>query len=153
MSVKIRLRRMGNRNNPFYRLVVTDSRSAVRGRFIESIGWYNPTTKDLSCKIDMERFSYWVDQGAQPSETVRSLAKKYAKLPAEETLAEPQEAAVPEETAPEAEETVEEVAQEDKAVEETASVSEEPASEAPEENTADGETTSAEEKVDEKPEA
>ncbi|HNR04272.1 MAG TPA: 30S ribosomal protein S16 [Bacillota bacterium] len=76
MSVKIRLRRMGAKKAPFYRLVVADSRSPRDGKFIEEIGYYNPITEPAEIKIDAEKAKKWLDCGAQPSDTVRSLLKK-----------------------------------------------------------------------------
>ncbi len=74
--VKIRLKRMGMKKVPFYRLVVTDSRNARDGRFIEEIGYYNPLTEPVDLKIDDERAKYWLSNGAQPTDTVRGLLKK-----------------------------------------------------------------------------
>ncbi len=74
--VKIRLRRMGAKKAPFYRVVVADSRSARDGRFIEEIGTYNPLTDPATVQIDMERANYWIANGAQPTDTVRGLLKK-----------------------------------------------------------------------------
>ena len=74
--VKIRLKRMGMKKKPFYRLVVTDSRNPRDGRFIEEIGYYNPVAEPVEMKINEERAKYWVATGAQPTETVRSLLKK-----------------------------------------------------------------------------
>ena len=76
MSVKIRLRRMGAKKAPFYRLVVADSRSPRDGKLIEEIGYYNPITEPAEIKIDAEKAKKWLDCGAQPSDTVRSLLKK-----------------------------------------------------------------------------
>ena len=74
--VKIRLRRMGMKKKPFYRLVVTDSRNARDGRFIEEVGYYDPLTEPATLKIDEERAKYWLGTGAQPTDTVRGLLKK-----------------------------------------------------------------------------
>ena len=74
--VKIRLKRMGMKKKPFYRLVVTDSRSPRDGRFIEEIGYYNPVSDVDSLKINEERAKYWIGVGAQPTDTVRALLKK-----------------------------------------------------------------------------
>ena len=74
--VKIRLKRMGMKKQPFYRLVVIDSRSARDGRAIEEIGYYNPMTQPAELKIDEERAKYWIANGAQPTDTVRGLLKK-----------------------------------------------------------------------------
>jgi small subunit ribosomal protein S16 len=76
MSVKIRLRRMGAKKAPFYRVVVADSRSPRDGKFIEEIGYYNPITEPAEVKIDAEKAKKWLDNGAQPSDTVKSLLKK-----------------------------------------------------------------------------
>ncbi|MDR1354114.1 MAG: 30S ribosomal protein S16 [Oscillospiraceae bacterium] len=74
--VKIRLKRMGAKKAPFYRLVVADIRSPRDGRFIEEIGSYNPCTNPATIKIDRERVDYWLSKGAQPTDTVKSLLKK-----------------------------------------------------------------------------
>ena len=76
MSVKIRLKRMGMKKKPFYRVVVADLRSPRDGRFIEEIGYYNPMTKPAEIKVDNERAQYWLGVGAQPTDTVRILLKK-----------------------------------------------------------------------------
>ena len=76
MAVKIRLKRMGAKKNPFYRVVVADSRSPRDGRFIEEIGYYNPMTNPAEVKIDAEKATKWINDGAQPTETVKALLKK-----------------------------------------------------------------------------
>ena len=76
MAVKMRLRRMGAKKAPFYRVIVADSRSPRDGRFIEEIGYYNPLTNPAEIKIDAEKATKWLNDGAQPTETVRSLLKK-----------------------------------------------------------------------------
>ncbi len=76
MAVKIRLKRMGAKKNPFYRVVVADSRSPRDGRFIEEIGYYNPMTNPAEVKIDAEKATKWIADGAQPTETVKALLKK-----------------------------------------------------------------------------
>jgi len=76
MAVKIRLRRMGAKKAPFYRVIVADSRSPRDGKFIEEIGYYNPMTNPAEVKIDAEKAQTWIKNGAQPTETVRSLFKK-----------------------------------------------------------------------------
>lgn len=76
MAVKIRLRRMGSKRNAFYRLVVADSRFPRDGRFIEELGYYNPTTEPETVKINEEKALHWLGNGAQPSDTVKSLFKK-----------------------------------------------------------------------------
>lgn len=76
MAVKIRLKRMGAKKAPFYRVVVADSRYPRDGRFIEEIGTYNPGTQPASVNIDLEKASKWVKNGAQPTDTVKSLLKK-----------------------------------------------------------------------------
>lgn len=75
MAVKIRLRRMGAKKAPFYRIVVADSRYPRDGRNLEEIGYYNPLTNPAEIKIDVERAKYWISTGAQPSDTVRALLK------------------------------------------------------------------------------
>ncbi|HBD86276.1 MAG TPA: 30S ribosomal protein S16 [Clostridiales bacterium] len=74
--VKIRLRRMGAKKNPFYRIVVADSRTSRDGRFIEEIGTYDPLADSDKLKVDLDRAKYWVANGAQPTDTVRALLKK-----------------------------------------------------------------------------
>jgi small subunit ribosomal protein S16 len=76
MAVKMRLRRMGAKKAPFYRVIVADSRSPRDGRFIDEIGYYNPLTNPAEIKIDAEKAKKWIDNGAQPTETVKSLLKK-----------------------------------------------------------------------------
>jgi len=74
--VKIRLRRMGAKKSPYYRIIVADSKAPRDGRFIEEIGVYNPLTSPSEIKIDLERANYWIKNGAQPTDTVRALLKK-----------------------------------------------------------------------------
>lgn len=74
--VKIRLRRMGAKKAPFYRIVVADSRYPRDGRFIEEIGTYDPTADPVLLKVDNERAQAWIKTGAQPTETVKALLKK-----------------------------------------------------------------------------
>ena len=74
--VKIRLRRMGSKKTAFYRVVVADSRSPRDGRFIEELGYYNPITDPATIKINEEQAKKWIADGAQPTETVRSIFKK-----------------------------------------------------------------------------
>ncbi len=74
--VKIRLRRMGAKKKPFYRIVVADSRYPRDGRFIEELGTYNPLTSPAEITVDSERVAAWIKTGAQPTETVKSLLKK-----------------------------------------------------------------------------
>ncbi|MBO5789487.1 MAG: 30S ribosomal protein S16 [Clostridia bacterium] len=76
MAVRIRLRRMGAKKAPFYRVVVADSRSPRDGRFIEEIGYVNPLTDPADIKIDGEKARKWIAQGAQPSDTVKAYLKK-----------------------------------------------------------------------------
>jgi len=76
MAVKIRLRRMGAKKAPFYRIVVADSRFPRDGRFIEEIGTYNPLAEPSEVKIDAEKAVKWIKNGAQPTDTVKSLFKK-----------------------------------------------------------------------------
>ena len=78
--VKIRLRRMGAKKAPFYRVVVADSRFARDGRFIEEIGYYDPTKEPSVVKTDAEKAKQWLDNGAQPTDTVREILKKAAVL-------------------------------------------------------------------------
>ncbi len=74
--VKIRLKRMGMKKKPFYRIVVADSRFPRDGRFIESIGYYNPIANPAEIKVDNDKAAQWIKNGAQPTETVRAILKK-----------------------------------------------------------------------------
>ena len=74
--VKIRLRRMGAKKNPYYRIVVADSRSPRDGRFIEEIGSYDPLSNPATIQVDAEKAQTWIKNGAQPTDTVRALLKK-----------------------------------------------------------------------------
>ena len=74
--VKIRLRRMGKKKSPFYRSVVADSRSPRDGRFIEEVGYYDPMTNPATVKVEEEKVQKWLQNGAQPTETVKSLLTK-----------------------------------------------------------------------------
>ena len=76
MAVKIRLKRMGSKKNPFYRIVVADSRAPRDGRSIEQIGYYNPLTEPATVKIDEEKALDWMSKGVKPSDTVRNLFSK-----------------------------------------------------------------------------
>ena len=76
MAVKIRLRRIGAKKAPFYRVVVADSRFPRDGRFVEEIGYYNPLTEPAEIKIDADKAQEWLKNGAQPTDTVKSLLKK-----------------------------------------------------------------------------
>ena len=76
MAVKIRLRRMGAKKAPFYRVIVADSRDPRDGKFVEEIGYYNPLTEPAEIKIDAEKAEAWLKNGAQPTETVKALLKK-----------------------------------------------------------------------------
>lgn len=74
--LKIRLKRMGMKKKPFYRVVVADERSPRDGRFVEEIGYYNPISNPVDLKIDTEKAQKWLKNGAQPTDTVRALLKK-----------------------------------------------------------------------------
>ena len=74
--VKIRLRRLGKKKAPFYRIVVADSRYPRDGRFIEEIGYYNPMTEPSTVKVDADKAKQWIANGAQPTDTVKALLKK-----------------------------------------------------------------------------
>ncbi|HZJ83001.1 MAG TPA: 30S ribosomal protein S16 [Clostridia bacterium] len=76
MAVKIRLKRIGAKKNPHYRVVVADSRAPRDGRFIEEIGYYHPLSNPSVVKIDEEKATKWLNSGAQPTDTVRALLKK-----------------------------------------------------------------------------
>lgn len=74
--VKIRLKRMGMKKKPFYRVVVADERASRDGRFVDEIGYYNPVSNPVELKIDVEKAQAWMKTGAQPTDTVRALLKK-----------------------------------------------------------------------------
>jgi small subunit ribosomal protein S16 len=76
MAVKIRLKRMGAKKKPFYRVVVADSRSPRDGKFIEELGWFDPLKDPVEMKIDVESAKKWIGNGAQPTETAKALLKK-----------------------------------------------------------------------------
>ncbi len=100
MAVKIRLRRMGAKKRPFYRVVVADSRSPRDGRFIEEIGYFNPIADPEELKINVEAAQKWLATGAQPTDTARALLKKagvYDKAPAAAEEAPAEEAKAEEE--------------------------------------------------------
>lgn len=75
MAVKIRMKRMGAKKKPFYRLVVADSRSPRDGRIIEQVGYYNPMNEEKTLKVDAEKVQKWLSNGAQPTDTVKRLLK------------------------------------------------------------------------------
>ena len=79
--IKLRLRRMGAKKRPSYRIVVADSRSPRDGRIIESVGHYDPLTKPSTVKVNEDRVRYWLSVGAQPSETVRNLLRHQGLVP------------------------------------------------------------------------
>ncbi len=80
MAVKIRLMRLGGKHKPFYRLVVADSRSPRSGRYIEAIGYYNPTTEPSTIKIDEAKAASWLRKGARPSDAARVLLRRTGVL-------------------------------------------------------------------------
>lgn len=80
MAVKIRLRRMGAKKAPFYRIVVADSRYPRDGRFIEEIGYYDPTKEPSVVKVDADKAKKWIENGAQPTDTVKAILKKNGVL-------------------------------------------------------------------------
>ena len=80
MAVKIRLRRMGAKKAPFYRIVVADSRYPRDGRFIEEIGTYNPVATPTEVKVDADKAKQWIANGAQPTDTVKAILKKEGVL-------------------------------------------------------------------------
>ena len=109
MAVRIRLKRIGAKKNPFYRIVVADSRRAVKGKFIEEIGYYDPLTNPKIVKVDNEKAINWIKNGARPTDTVDRLFKNHGVY--DETAPESPEETL-EETAEEAEETEEESVEE-----------------------------------------
>jgi small subunit ribosomal protein S16 len=144
--VRIRLRRMGKRHQPSYRVVVADSESPRDGRFIENIGFYNPRNEPPTIEIDAERARYWLSVGAQPSDPAARLLRKIGVLGGEAPAEAAAEEAAEEEAAEE-EAAVEEVAApEESAVEEAAPAEaevEEPATEAVQTETVEGQETEA----------
>lgn len=80
MAVRIRLRRMGAKKKPFYRIVVADSRTPRDGRFIDELGYYNPLVQPADVKVDADKAKKWLENGAQPSDTVRMLLKSQGIL-------------------------------------------------------------------------
>ena len=123
MAVKIRLRRMGSRNAPFYRVIAQDSRYAPTGRFIETLGWYDPKQDGNNFSLNLDRIDYWLGNGAQPSETANRLIIKARALPVESALS----GTVTEEEVPAAAEEAEEDVAEEAAAEEAPAAVEEPA--------------------------
>lgn len=83
--IKLRLRRMGAKKRPSYRIVATDSRSPRDGRFIEAVGFYDPLTQPATIKLNEERIRYWLSVGAQPTDTVRTMLVRYGLIEAEGT--------------------------------------------------------------------
>lgn len=86
MAVRIRLRRMGAKKRPFYRVVVADSRAPRDGRFIETLGTYNPLITPAEVKLNAEKVQLWLSRGAQPSDTVRRLLARENLLPAQDQV-------------------------------------------------------------------
>lgn len=99
MSVRVRLTRVGSKKNPIWRVVVADQRSPRDGRFIETIGHYNPQTEPSTIRIDEDRLQHWLARGAQPSGSVKQLVKAYSKSGGPAAVATPIEPA-PVEPAP-----------------------------------------------------
>ena len=94
--VAIRLRRAGSKKRPFFRVVVTDSRTARDSSFVEILGHYNPRTKPALVQVDRERVDFWMKRGAQPSDSVRTLIKRHlTPVSAEAAKGKPVEAAAP----------------------------------------------------------
>jgi small subunit ribosomal protein S16 len=87
VAVRIRLRRMGAKKRPFYRVVVADSRAPREGRFIETLGTYNPLMTPAEVKLNTEKVQLWLARGAQPSDTVRRLLARENLLPAQDQVA------------------------------------------------------------------
>ena len=81
--IKLRLRRMGAKHQPTYRIVAAEARSPRDGRFIEVIGFYNPRSEPAEMRVDAERAKYWLQHGAQPTDTVRSILRRSGVLPEE----------------------------------------------------------------------
>ena len=118
MSVKIRLRRMGKKKQPHYRIVVADSRSPRDGRFVENVGYYNPLPDPALLKVDLDRVDYWLNEGAIASSTVGRLVSK-ARAGGDESIALVAPAAAPDNGAAPVAAAVEEVADSGEAAEAT----------------------------------
>ena len=153
MATKIRLRRMGAKKVPFYRIVVADSRYPRDGRFIEEIGYYDPTRHPTAVKIDAERAKYWIGTGAQPSDTVKALMVKAGIMDKQVAKQKAQPEAQPaagvtvtqtEEAAGEVAETVAAAAEAAEAVEETVEAADAVADKAAEEAPAEEESEATE---------
>jgi small subunit ribosomal protein S16 len=84
MAVRIRLSRHGRKKQPFYRIVVQDSEAPRDGKFLEIVGTYNPMMEPVSLDVQQDKVQYWLDKGAKPTTTVKSLLKKWAAAPAAE---------------------------------------------------------------------
>jgi small subunit ribosomal protein S16 len=95
MSVRVRLTRVGSKKNPIWRVVVSDQRSPRDGRFIETIGHYNPQTEPSTIVIDEERLQHWLARGAQPTNTVKQLVRAQSKGTPFDAAAEPEPAEAP----------------------------------------------------------
>ncbi|MBI4445542.1 MAG: 30S ribosomal protein S16 [Acidobacteria bacterium] len=87
MLLRIRLSRHGAKKNPHYRVVVTEKRSPRDGRFLELVGYYNPAKKPVLLNLELDRIDYWIQKGAQPSDTVKSLVEKVRKSAPEPAIA------------------------------------------------------------------
>ena len=87
MAVKIRMKRLGAKKAPFYRIVVADSRRARNGRFIEEIGFYNPISEPRMFRVDADKVKNWIANGAQPSDTIKRLFREYGVMEAEGVVA------------------------------------------------------------------
>ena len=85
----IRLRRVGSRKRPYFRVVVTEARNPRDGSFLEVLGHYDPRSKPAAVKVDQERLQYWIERGARPSDTVRTLVSRHLSVPAAEAPAAP----------------------------------------------------------------
>ncbi len=128
MAVKIRLTRTGARNAAAFRVVAADSRSPRDGRFLEILGWYDPKLENANCDLKLDRVAYWKSQGAEVSDTVKSLVKQKMARPEAAVEALVAEASVEEEAAPVAEPEAKEVepaAETEEAVEATETADEE----------------------------
>jgi small subunit ribosomal protein S16 len=107
MPVRVRLTRVGSKKNPIWRVVVADGRSPRDGRFIETVGHYNPQTQPSTIVLDRERVQHWIERGAQPSPTVKKLMRAPdSQAPSPETSAPAEAEAEPTEAAPEPETVV-----------------------------------------------
>ncbi len=136
MAVKIRLKRMGAKKRPFYRVVVADARSPRDGRFIEMVGYYDPLPDPVVVKLQDDRIRYWMATGARPSDAVRQLLERQGMLEAKPHRARAETAAAASEVAPAPPQPAVDAAESEEVASSKAEAEPEPAAGGPEEATA-----------------